>query len=237
MLRVKKARTAFPTTSKFHNLRDSAIARAKGGLVFGINATRAMTIKGAAADAPDVLSIGRVQTPTLALVAAGTTKSPISSRWIFSQSREISQRIQENFSKILIFPENQAGLDDAGRLVDAAIAKKLVKEFQGKDEQYVVGNGGRENKNRPPLPHCLSSLQKPLPQSWACPRSRFWTRRKSSMRKADHISKRRTAAICLMSNIPEAANVLKALSPLSPALKNRRKRQSRTQKLRLEHQK
>ncbi|MBA4496170.1 DNA topoisomerase III [Paenactinomyces guangxiensis] len=54
---------------QFENLYSSAVARAEADWVVGINATRALTCKHNAA-----LSCGRVQTPTLAMIAARETE-------------------------------------------------------------------------------------------------------------------------------------------------------------------
>ena len=51
-------------------LRDAARARSLADWLVGINATRALTIKGRDSGRSEVLSLGRVQTPTLALVVA-----------------------------------------------------------------------------------------------------------------------------------------------------------------------
>lgn len=52
--------------SKYDNLYAAGIARAIGDWVLGMNATRVFTLK--FADFKQVLSVGRVQTPTLALI-------------------------------------------------------------------------------------------------------------------------------------------------------------------------
>ena len=52
--------------SKYDNLYAAGLARAIGDWVLGINATRIFTIR--FADFKQILSIGRVQTPTLALI-------------------------------------------------------------------------------------------------------------------------------------------------------------------------
>ena len=156
---VKKAIEGISDNSEFHNLRDSAIARARADWLFGINATRAMTIMGRDSGRPDVLSIGRVQTPTLALVVARDTEiagfRPID-YFILKGNFTVDAR---QFSALFVLPENQEGLDEAGRLVNGETAQKLAKEFQGRDGQICLV--AREEKSKlPPLPHCLSSLQK-----------------------------------------------------------------------------
>jgi DNA topoisomerase-3 len=55
--------------------------------------------------------------------------------------------------------DDQPGLDPDGRLVDAGIAAALAQSMSGK--RGSVADVKREKKKKaPPLPHCLSSLQK-----------------------------------------------------------------------------
>ncbi|WOD08152.1 DNA topoisomerase [Marinomonas sp. GJ51-6] len=67
---VKKALNHLRPNSEFAALSRSALARARADWLFGLNLTRAYTIRGRQAGYQGVLSIGRVQTPVLGLVAA-----------------------------------------------------------------------------------------------------------------------------------------------------------------------
>ena len=156
---VKKAIAGISDNATFLPLRDSAIARARADWLFGINATRAMTIKGRESGRPDVLSIGRVQTPTLALVVARDKEiadfRPVD-YFILKGNFTVDAR---EFSALFVPPDDQEGLDEAGRLVNGETAQKLAKGFQDRDGQILAVT--REEKTKlPPLPHCLSSLQK-----------------------------------------------------------------------------
>ncbi len=66
----------------YEPLYRAAVARAQSDWVVGINATRALTCKYNAQ-----LSCGRVQTPTLAMIAAEKTKSAHSSRFLITDSK------------------------------------------------------------------------------------------------------------------------------------------------------
>lgn len=63
---IKEGFTKLEEGSKYDNLYAAGIARAIGDWVLGMNATRVFTLK--FADYKQVLSVGRVQTPTLALI-------------------------------------------------------------------------------------------------------------------------------------------------------------------------
>lgn len=140
-------------------LRDAARARMMADWLVGINATRALTITGRENGRTEVLSLGRVQTPTLALVVA--------------RDREISHFKPSDYFVLrasIIHPhgecsvtfvpsDSQDGLDSSGRLVDLAQVAAVLESVNGKEG--TVLEALREKKTKPaPLPHCLSSLQK-----------------------------------------------------------------------------
>ena len=65
---IQKALATLKDNRDYANLRDSARARSQADWLIGMNATRAMTLRGRESGRDGVLSMGRVQTPTLALV-------------------------------------------------------------------------------------------------------------------------------------------------------------------------
>ena len=63
------------------------------------------------------------------------------------------------FTGIFTPDDEQPGLDSEGRLADAAVVNRLIQDVRGKTG--TVSAVTREKKKKaPPLPHCLSSLQK-----------------------------------------------------------------------------
>ena len=67
---VRIALNGIRDNTPYAPLRDAARARSLADWLVGINATRALTIKGREGGHSKTLSLGRVQTPTLALVVA-----------------------------------------------------------------------------------------------------------------------------------------------------------------------
>ena len=65
---IKRALGELRSNSEFIPLSVSALARSRADWLYGINLTRAWTIKGQQAGNRGVLSVGRVQTPVLGLV-------------------------------------------------------------------------------------------------------------------------------------------------------------------------
>lgn len=140
-------------------LRDAARARSLADWLVGINATRAMTIKGREGGRSETLSLGRVQTPTLALVVARDREISSFKPIDYLVLRASLVHSAGEFAATFVPSETQAGLDSSGRLIDAAVADALVAGVKGANG--LVAEAAREAKTKAaPLPHSLSSLQK-----------------------------------------------------------------------------
>ena len=157
---IQKALSTLKDNSNYANLRDAARARSQADWLIGMNATRAMTIFGWETGHNDgVLSLGRVQTPTLALVVQRDReiKAFVPVDYLILQAS--LQNDAGSFSSTFKPAETQPGLDPEGRLVDASIAQGIVDSVRG--QTGIITSVTREKKKKPvPLPHCLSSLQK-----------------------------------------------------------------------------
>ena len=158
---IKKANARLRENSEFYSLKQSALARARADWLIGMNLSRAYTLAARrAGHARIVLPIGRVKTPTLALVVR--------------REREI-----ENFKPVDYYvikaeflhgngsftaqwkpKEEQQGLDSEGRLLDRKIAEEKLEEFQEEPGDGVLASYQKARKKEPPpLPFSLSSLQ------------------------------------------------------------------------------
>ena len=156
---VKQALANLTDNARYAPLRDAARARSRADWLAGINATRALTIKGRADGRSDVLSLGRVQTPTLALVVARDLEISHFKPVDYFVLRASLVHSAGDFAATFAPSEEQAGLDSGGRLTDAAVAEALVAAHKNTDG--LVTEATREAKTKAaPLPHSLSSLQK-----------------------------------------------------------------------------
>lgn len=157
---IQKALATLKDNRDYAPLRDAARARSQADWLIGMNATRAMTIFGQETGHNDgVLSLGRVQTPTLALVVQRDReiKTFVPVDYLILQTS--LQNDAGSFSATFKPAETQPGLDPEGRLVDASIAQGIVDSVRG--QTGIITSVTREKKKKPvPLPHCLSSLQK-----------------------------------------------------------------------------
>jgi len=156
---IQKALATLKDNREYAALRDSALARSKADWFVGMNASRAMTLFGRETGREDILSLGRVQTPTLALIVQRDREIeafvPID--YIILQAN--LQNEAGSFSATFKPSDTQPGLDLEGRLVDASVAQGIVDAVRG--QTGTITSVTREKKKKGvPLPHCLSSLQK-----------------------------------------------------------------------------
>ena len=128
---VRIALNGIRDNAPYAPLRDAARARSLADWLVGINATRAMTIKGREGGRSEVLSLGRVQTPTLALVVARdreiTHFKPADYFVLKASLVHTSGEITATF----VPSETQAGLDASGRLVDLTQVAAVLERVNG----------------------------------------------------------------------------------------------------------
>lgn len=156
---VRKALANLKDNMNYANLKASAEARQRGDWLVGMNLTRAYTLAGQQGGYQGVLSVGRVQTPTLALVV----------------NRDLSI---ENFKPCDFYavvatiqaaggggvflarwkPSDDVPVDESGRVIDQNIAQQIASNTMGKSGA-VVSFVAAKKKQAAPLPYSLSTLQ------------------------------------------------------------------------------
>ena len=182
-LSVKKALANLTDNARYAPLRDAARARSRADWLAGINATRALTIKGRADGRSDVLSLGRVQTPTLALVVTRDNEIASFKPVDYFVLRASLVHSAGDFTATFAPSEEQAGLDSGGRLTDAAVTEALVAGHTNTDG--LVTEATREAKSKAaPCRTVFPPCKKRRPQSSACRRNRCWIPRKPCTRKS-----------------------------------------------------
>lgn len=154
---VKKSLANLKQNKEFENLYQAALGRQRADWLVGMNATRAFTLAGRRNGLDKVLSVGRVQTPTLALIVRRDLEienfKPSTYFTVSATFDHANGRYSAQFKPAKGAP----GLDAEGRLTDAAIADKVVaavKGGAGTIEHYAV----EPKIESPPLPHTLSTL-------------------------------------------------------------------------------
>lgn len=156
---VSKALAGLRNNSEYAPLRDAALARSRADWLIGMNATRALSIVGRESGRRGVLSLGRVQTPTLALVVKRDREIAAFKPIDYFVLQALLEHVAGTFTAVFVPSETQAGVDSEGRLIDPAVAASLVELVRGV-EGHILEVTREKKKKAPPLPHCLSSLQK-----------------------------------------------------------------------------
>lgn len=157
---IAKALGSLSQNAKHAPLRDAAKARARADWLVGLNATRAMTLLGRESGRVEkVLSLGRVQTPTLALVVTRDREIAAFKPVDYFVLQAGMSHAAGMFGAMFQPADTLPGLDSEGRLVDAGMVSAVVAAAQNAEGRVMQVT--REKKKKPvPLPHCLSTLQK-----------------------------------------------------------------------------
>lgn len=131
-------------SSNFDNLYFAGLSRAIGDWILGMNATRLYTLKYRDWGSSNVLSIGRVQTPTLALIV--------------SRHREIENFVPEDYWEIKTKYRDTIFNSTRGKFKTEGTASEIVeniKEFP----LTVTSVSKKKGKEAPPRLFDLTSLQ------------------------------------------------------------------------------
>src|SRR6266571_2368437 len=135
----------------YRGLRDSARCRQQADWLVGLNATRAQTIRARQSGANGVYSLGRVQTPTLALIVA--------------RDQEIATFVPVEYYEVVATFQARAGSYNGlwgnaqgSRLTTRAEADAITAKVQG-CRGTVVKVEKQSRQERPPLLYDLTSLQ------------------------------------------------------------------------------
>lgn len=128
--------------SEFDSLYFAGLSRAIGDWVLGMNATRLYTLK--YAQNRNVLSIGRVQTPTLALIV--------------NRQREIDNFIPEDYWEIKTLYRNTTFNSTKGKYKSEEEANAVIEQIKSAP-LHVTSITTKKGKEAPPRLFDLTSLQ------------------------------------------------------------------------------
>jgi DNA topoisomerase-3 len=119
-----------PNGTQFQHLKASAEARQRGDWLVGMNLTRAYTLAGRQSGYDGVLSIGRVQTPTLGLVVnRDLAIENFKAKDFFGVAAAI--KAAGGAFSARWKPSDAVPVDDAGRVLDKAIADAVAAKVAG----------------------------------------------------------------------------------------------------------
>ena len=159
---VRRALQQLRPNSEFIPLSVSALARSRADWLYGINLTRAFTLRGRAGGMNTVLSVGRVQTPVLGLVVRRDEEiNHFISRPFYEVQAAIHLNVQQPLSFYAQWQPSEACAahqDDDGRVLNPKLAYNVAARIRNQPAQ-VLSAERKTQKQAAPLPYSLSALQ------------------------------------------------------------------------------
>lgn len=130
--------------SEFQGLYESGLSRSIGDWILGMNATRLYTLKFRDSSSRQVLSIGRVQTPTLALIV--------------NRQREIDHFVSTPYWELRTTYRGTVFQSEKGKFETQAEGEDLLAKVKA-DVFTIVSATDKKGKEAPPKLFDLTSLQ------------------------------------------------------------------------------
>lgn len=146
---------------KFVGMRNAARARGRADWLIGINASRAFTLAAqrGSSGLTGAVNIGRVETPTMALVAKrdAEIRNFRPKPYFVFKGTFVADGIR--FHATLQLPENHPGLDSEKRLTSGVEAKIINDALQGATSGTVKDSESKNAEQNPPLGYSLADIQ------------------------------------------------------------------------------
>ena len=164
---VRRALAGLRDNREYDRLKTAAELRQRGDWLVGMNLTRAYTLAGQRQGGDGVLSVGRVQTPTLALVVGRclaiegfTPKDFFTVAAVFSipLSSHADRSTKTKPFSATWKPNESIPTDEEGRVLDRRHADAARAAVEGRPA-CVARFEAKEKEQPPPPPFSLSALQ------------------------------------------------------------------------------
>lgn len=139
---IKEGFKSLSSQDKYQNLYEAGLCRAIGDWLLGINATRMYTLR--YAKYPQMLSIGRVQTPTLALIV--------------NRFEEIKNFVPKQYFELKTIYRETSFSAVKGKFDIKEDGEKVLNEIENKD-LTITGVSIKQGNEFPPKLFDLTSLQ------------------------------------------------------------------------------
>ena len=163
---IKRANANLRDNREFVNLKQSALARSRADWLIGMNLSRAYTLAAQRAGHRDlVLPIGRVKTPTLALVVRREREiknfKPVDFYLIRAEFLHANGAFVAQWKPSEEFMLKAAqSFDPENRLIDKNLAETMLRKFNGlPHDGRIILYETKEKREAAPLPFSLSALQ------------------------------------------------------------------------------
>lgn len=146
---VQRGLAALKSNAAYHGFGAAAQARGRADWLIGMNLSRAYTLRAKRGGSRVLLTVGRVQTPTLAIVVARDREIEAFKSIPFHTLQAQMQHANGSFVARWEAKEGQAGLDSEGRLVDTAVANALSAALTGQSGRIIEYKQEAKKKAHP----------------------------------------------------------------------------------------
>lgn len=154
---IRKALNALKSSAETLPLYHSALARSRADWLVGMNLSRLFTVLGRQAGYTGVLSVGRVQTPTLKLVVDRDREI---ARFVSVPYWAIEATLSANGQPFVAnWMPPQGCVDDAGRCLQQPLARQAAERMRAAGTAQVLTIDTERVREGPPLPFDLGTLQ------------------------------------------------------------------------------
>ena len=154
---IRKALSSLKTGQETFPLYHSALARSRADWLIGMNLSRLFTLLGRRAGYDGVLSVGRVQTPTLRLVV---DRDRAIASFVSVPYWEVDVHLTSMGQPFIAsWQPPSSGQDEAGRCLQQALASQTVQALSSSKTATVLSLQTEHFREAPPLPFDLSTLQ------------------------------------------------------------------------------
>lgn len=160
---VRKALSKLENNEKYQGLKQAAETRSRVDWLVGMNLTRVYSLKAQGNGYRGVLSVGRVQTPTLALVVNRDREIENFKPLPYFTLAATFQAKAGVYPGIWMVPEDRA--DPEGRCLDKSLAAAVAAKIGGKPGTVIEAER-QQKKEGAPLPFSLSKLQAYASAKW-----------------------------------------------------------------------
>ncbi|STX59229.1 DNA topoisomerase [Legionella geestiana] len=135
---LQRGLASLKSNDGFKGLGLAALGRARADWLIGMNLSRAYTLRAARGGSRALLTVGRVQTPTLALVVARDKDIESFKSQPYYTIKAAIQYKNHAFVANWRASDAQRGLDSENRLVDTAVANALIETLNGAPGHIVT---------------------------------------------------------------------------------------------------
>jgi len=154
---VKRGLAALKDNENYCGWADAARGRARADWLIGMNLSRAYTLRAQRGGSRVLMTVGRVQTPTLALIVNRDREIKAFKPIAYHTINAEIQHEGGTFMTAWKAGQDQPGLDSEGRLIDTTIADAMVASVNGQPGKIAEYKQEAKKQNHP-LAFALSDI-------------------------------------------------------------------------------